>query len=174
MNNQKVHNEKLNILNEKDKKFEKKLEKTIEKTIEETLDKKKEEENKYSAINIFIIGVITTLYIITISKIAEMLSVDVNEENELKTYTMIIYIISLMGIVIGFVWFNDEKTKYSIQNWIIKWSISLGGILMLLFTIINYWDYLDDISKLTLMLLSIFSIIYYLYTYHTPNLNKQD
>lgn len=95
---------------------------------------------------------------------AEIISIQYDDNNnKISIYVMIIYFISIIGIIIGYIWFNNEN---SLPNWIIRCSLSIGGIIMLIYTIINYWEYLNDYSKLLLIFLSITSIIYYLYKYY--------
>ena len=138
---------------------------------------KKSNLNKISGFNVIIIGIISFLYILLITKLAELISsqyyVDTNEysdniyvENKVGLYVMIIYFISIIGIVIGYIWFNNNNSQSQTQNWIIRWSLSVGGVLMLIYTITNYWEYLNDYCKLLLIFLSITSIIYYLYKYY--------
>lgn len=125
--------------------------------------------NKLGGLNFIIIGIITFLYILLITKLADIISSqsDIEEENKIGMYVMIIYFISIIGIIFGYVWFSNTKNKQNeIPNWIIRWSLSIGGILMLIHTIINYWEYLNDYCKILLILLSIISIIYYLYKYY--------
>ena len=151
---------------------------------------KKSNKNKISGLNIFIISIISFLYILLITKLAELISYhyssysnsntdnlqdNLNEENKIGVYVMVIYFISIIGIIVGYIWFDNNSrfqsqtstsTPTPIQNWIIRWSLSIGGVLMLIYTIINYWEYLNDYSKLLLIFLSITSIIYYLYKYY--------
>ena len=132
--------------------------------------------NKIGGFNVIIISIISFLYILLITKLAEVIScqysLDSNEygdimkeENKVEIYVMIIYFISIIGIIIGYIWFSDNN-NYQTPNWIIRWSLSVGGVLMLIYTITNYWEYLNDYCKLLLIFLSIVSIIYYLYKYY--------
>jgi cytochrome bd-type quinol oxidase subunit 2 len=137
---------------------------------------KKNDSNKIGGINIIIVGVISFLYILLITKFAEIISSQYSVSNEygeienndekLGTYVMIIYFISIIGIIIGYVWLSNNNTNSQTPNWIIRWSLSIGGVIMLIYTIINYWEYLNDYCKLLLIFLSITSIIYYLYKYY--------
>lgn len=137
--------------------------------------------NKISGINIIIISIVSFLYVLMITKLAEIISsqyyTDGNEnmdeyengiDNKVGVYVMIIYFVSIIGIIIGYVWFSDYDKSLSNQtpNWIVRWSLSVGGVLMLIYTITNYWEYLNDYCKLLLIFLSITSIIYYLYKYY--------
>ena len=135
--------------------------------------------NKISGVNIIIIGIISFLYILLVTKLAEIISSQysteindygdlANTENKVSVYVMIIYFISIIGIIFGYLWLSDNKNQNQTQtpNWIIRWSLSVGGVLMLIYTITNYWEYLNDYSKLLLIFLSITSIIYYLYKYY--------
>ena len=128
-------------------------------------------ENKIGGFNVIIIGIISALYILLITKLADIISIGYNEDPEIQigTYVMIIYFISIIGIVAGYIWLNEKletSKKIKTPNWILRWSLSIGGMLMLMYTIINYWDYLGDYSKLLLIFLSINCIIYYLYKYY--------
>lgn len=133
--------------------------------------------NKINGINIIIIGIISFLYILLVTKLAEIISsqyyTETNDygnledtENKVSVYVMIIYFISIIGIIIGYLWLSNNSNKSQIPNWILRWSLSVGGVLMLIYTITNYWEYLNDYSKLLLIFLSITSIIYYLYKYY--------
>jgi magnesium-transporting ATPase (P-type) len=134
---------------------------------------KNKDLNKIGGLNVIIIGIISFLYILLITKFAEIISLqyynDDNEEdekNKVGLYVMIIYFISIIGIIAGYIWFNNLNSISQTPNWIVRWSLSVGGVLMLIYTIINYWEYLNDYSKLLLIFLSITSIIYYLYKYY--------
>ena len=123
--------------------------------------------NKLGGFNVIIISVISFLYILLITKLAEIISTHLNEnqqESQISMYVMIIYFISIIGIIIGYIWFNNKENN--IPNWIIRWSLSISGVLMLIYTITNYWEYLGDYSKILLIFLSIVSIVYYLYKYY--------
>lgn len=124
--------------------------------------------SKIGGFNVIIIGVVSVLYILLITKFAEIISTqyyeDENEiENQIGTYVMMIYFISIIGIIVGYIWLSSNSNT---PNWIVRWSLSIGGVLMLIYTIINYWEYLNDYSKLLLIFLSFSSIIYYLYKYY--------
>jgi hypothetical protein len=132
-----------------------------------SVEKENNNLNKISGFNILIVGIISFLYILLITKLAEIISLQYDDEsnNQIGIYVMIIYFISIIGIIIGYVWFSNNKESET-PNWIIRWSLSIGGVLMLIYTIINYWEYLNDYCKLLLIFLSIISIIYYLYKYY--------
>ena len=125
--------------------------------------------NKIGGFNVIIMSIISFLYILLITKLAEIISIQYSgiegTENQVGIYVMIIYFVSIIGIVIGYMWFNNNKQN-DIPNWIIRWSLSISGIIMLIYTIVNYWEYLNDYCKLLLIFLSITSIIYYLYKYY--------
>lgn len=130
---------------------------------------KNDNSNKIGGFNIIIISIVSFLYILLITKLAEIVSYQYNQddtENQIGMYVMMIYFISIIGIVVGYVWFSNDNKPNQIANWITRWSLSIGGILMLIYTIINYWEYLNDYCKLLLIFLSITSIIYYLYNYY--------
>jgi uncharacterized membrane protein len=126
--------------------------------------------NKIGGFNIIVIGIISFLYILLITKVSEIISTQYNldsNEEQIGMYVMIIYFISIIGIIIGYVWFSDNiNNQNDTANWIIRWSLSIGGVLMLIYTIINYWEYLNDYCKILLIFLSMASIIYYLYKYY--------
>jgi hypothetical protein len=123
---------------------------------------------KLGGFNVIIISIISFLYILLFTKLAEIISShlsDNDNETQIGTYVMIIYFVSIIGIIIGYIWFGNNSDK-NVPNWIIRWSLSISGVLMLIYTIINYWEYLGDYSKVILIFLSIVSIIYYLYKYY--------
>jgi hypothetical protein len=125
--------------------------------------------NKIGGLNVIIISIISFLYILLITKLAELISIqysDSEEKNQIGLYVMIIYFISIIGIIIGYIWFSKNNKYTETPNWIIRWSLSIGGVIMLIYTIINYWEYLNEYCKILLIFLSIISIIYYLYKYY--------
>ena len=129
----------------------------------------KNNPNKMGGFNLIVISIVSFLYILLITKSAEIISTQYSideEENKIGVYVMIIYFVSIIGIIIGYIWFNNSDKQTDIPNWIIRWSLSISGIIMLIYTIVNYWEYLNDYCKLLLIFLSITSIIYYLYKYY--------
>jgi hypothetical protein len=121
---------------------------------------------KLTGLNVIIIGVISVLYVLMITKLAEIISLGYDEPDvQIETYVMIIYFISIIGIICGYLYLNDTKSTSNTKtpNWIIRWSLSIGGVILLIYTITNYWDHMSDYYKLILIALSITCIIYYLY-----------
>lgn len=117
-------------------------------------------EFKPKSYNSIFIAVLTILYILFINKISEMLSTsNLDDESKISSYVMMVYFISIMGLVIGYVWMTEQNNG----NYVLRRSLTYGGITMLLYTILNYWEYLDDYAKLIMLALSISSIVYYAY-----------
>ena len=117
-------------------------------------------EFKPKSYNSLFIAVLTILYILFINKISEMLSTsNLEDESKISSYVMTVYFISLMGLVIGYVWMTEQNNG----NYVLRKSLTYGGIAMLLYTILNYWEYLDDYAKLIMLALSISCIVYYAY-----------
>lgn len=134
---------------------------------------KKNSFDKIGGFNVIVIGVISFLYILLVTKLAEIISLQYTQEDsqedsqeQIGVYVMIVYFISIIGIIVGYIWFSGGSYGYDRQNWIVRWSLSIGGVLILIHTMINYWEYLNDYCKLLLIFLSITSIIYYLYKYY--------
>jgi len=130
---------------------------TTDKTVNKKINNK--EDGKF---NIILIGLFILLYILLANKIADILSNSIIEENQkLETYTMYIYFIGIMGIVIAYFFiYDDTKNK---GNHIINKGLTYGSLILLLYTIFFYWDYLGDYSKLSLLIISIIGIVYYAY-----------
>jgi hypothetical protein len=130
---------------------------TTDKTVNKKINNK--EDGKF---NIILIGLFILLYILLANKIADILSNSIIEENQkLETYTMYIYFIGIMGIVIAYFFiYDDTKNK---GNYIINKGLTYGSLILLLYTIFFYWDYLGDYSKLSLLIISIIGIVYYAY-----------
>ena len=102
--------------------------------------------NEYTAHNLFIAGIISSIYILLISKFAQVMSFDsadddsiVDEKKSIGTYVMIIYFISIIGMVFSYIYFKEN----SVPDFIMKWSINIGSMMILIYTVLNYWDYLD-------------------------------
>jgi hypothetical protein len=117
-------------------------------------------EFKPKSYNSIFIAVLTILYILFINKISEMLSTsNLDDESKISSYVMMVYFISIMGLVIGYVWMTEQNNG----NYVLRRSLTYGGITMLLYTILNYWEYLDDYAKLIMLALSISGVVYYAY-----------
>ncbi len=120
-------------------------------------------EFKPKSYNGLFIAILTILYILFINKISEMLSSsnsdNVDNEEKISSYVMIVYFISIMGLVVAYVWITEQNNG----NYVLRKSLTYGGITMLIYTILNYWEYLDDYAKLIMLALSISCIIYYAY-----------
>ena len=119
-------------------------------------------------ISSIIILALTVLYVLFINKLAEIMSTNEDDIEQTRSYALIIYFISIIGMVIGFIWFNDSNSNIKNQNgnFIIRWSLNLGGILLLIYTMTNYWEFLDNYSKLVLISIAIMCIIYYIYQFY--------
>lgn len=145
----------------------------------------KSNSNKIGGLNFIMICIISFMYILLVTKFAEVISLNYNfddfdinnldnadnsiEHKQIGIYVMIIYFIAIFGMIVGYVWFSktNPKLKNNITpNWILQWSLSVGGVILLIYTIVNYWDVLNDYSKLFLIFVSISGIIYYLYKYY--------
>lgn len=134
--------------------------------------------DKKSGFDYIMIGLVSFLYTLFVVKLADVISSQYSDSastdnvgtgDDIGVYVMIIYMISIIGIIISFFWSskNDKyKSKHSTANWIIQWSLSLGGVMLLAYTIVNYWDFLEDYSKLVIITLSMGCIMYYLYKYY--------
>lgn len=116
---------------------------------------------KPKSYNGLFIAILTVLYILFINKLADMLSSSSNndEDGKISSYVMTVYFISIMGLVIAYVWINKQNNG----NYVLKKSLTYGGVVMLIYSILNYWEYLDDYAKLIMLALSISCIIYYAY-----------
>lgn len=77
------------------------------------------------------------MYILLVTKLAEIISsqysTEINDygdladtENKVSVYVMIIYFISIIGIIFGYLWLSDNKNQNQTPNWIIRWSLSVG------------------------------------------------
>ena len=118
--------------------------------------------NQNSKFNIILIGLFILLYILLANKLADILSNSIINENEkLESYTMYVYFIGIMGLVIAYFFIEDEKNNKG--NHVVNKGLTYGSIILLLYTIFFYWDYLGDYSKLSLLIISIIGIVYFAY-----------
>jgi hypothetical protein len=118
-----------------------------------------EQEFKPKSYNGIFIVLLTILYILFINKLAEMLSSSSEEDNKISSYVMTVYFISIMSLVIAFIWITRENNG----NYVLRKSLTYGSLTMLIYSVLNYWEYLDDYAKLIMLALSISCIIYYAY-----------
>jgi hypothetical protein len=132
-----------------------------DKTVNKNNNDKTDINKKDDKFNIILIGLFILLYILLANKIADILSNSIMEENKkLETYTMYVYLIGIMGIVIAYFFIYDDINK---GNHIINKGLTYGGLIILLYTIFFYWDYLGEYSKLSLLIISIMATVYYAY-----------
>jgi hypothetical protein len=123
------------------------------------INKSNKEDSKF---NIILIGLFILLYILLANKIADILSGSNIDENEkLESYTMFVYFIGIMGIVIAYFFIEDITNNKG--NYVVNKGLTYGSIILLLYTIFFYWDYLGDYSKLSLLIISIIGIVYFAY-----------
>jgi hypothetical protein len=118
--------------------------------------------NQNGKFNIILIGLFILLYILLANKLADILSNSIINENEkLESYTMYVYFIGIMSLVIAYLFIEDEKNNRG--NHVVNKGLTYGSIILLLYTIFFYWDYLGDYSKLSLLIISIIGIVYFAY-----------
>lgn len=129
------------------------------KNISNTKNSTIEKEFKPKSYNGIFIVLLTILYILFINKLSEMLSSSSEEDNKISSYVMTVYFISIMSLVIAFIWITRENNG----NYVLRKSLTYGSLTMLIYSVLNYWEYLDDYAKLIMLALSISCIIYYAY-----------
>jgi hypothetical protein len=118
------------------------------------------EHEKYTIQNMILTGIISCIYILLISKFAELISLDFNDEkNSIGTYVMIIYFVTIAGIVFTYLFFKNDN----IPNSIMKYSLNISNTILMMYTVINHWDHLDEYAKCTLLVSTFIGIVYYLY-----------
>jgi hypothetical protein len=122
-------------------------------------DNKVQQEFIPKGYNGIYIALLTVLYILFINKLAEMLSSNSEQDSKISSYVMTVYFISIMSLVIAFIWI----TKQNNGNYVIRKSLTYGSVTMLIYSILNYWEYLDDYAKLIMLALAISCIVYYAY-----------
>ena len=134
---------------------------TTDKTVNK-LNTDKIVNNQNGKFNIILIGLFVLLYILLANKLADILSNSIVNENEkLESYTMYVYFIGIMGLVIAYFFVEDQKNNRG--NHVVNKGLTYGSIILLLYTIFFYWDYLGDYSKLSLLIISIVGIVYFAY-----------
>lgn len=118
------------------------------------------EHEKYTIQNMILTGIISCIYILLISKFAELISLDFNDEkNSIGTYVMIIYFVTIAGIVFTYLFFKNDN----IPNSIMKYSLNISNTILMMYTVINHWDHLDEYAKCTLLVSTFIGVVYYLY-----------
>lgn len=126
---------------------------------------------RLGGLNIILIGVVSVLYMLLVTKLAEMMSTAYDDpESQISVYVTLIYILSIMGMVVGYAYLSDDKSRGKPQvrtpNWILRWSFNVGGVLLLIYSITNYWDFMGEYTKLSLLALSIICVVYYIYKFY--------
>ena len=98
--------------------------------------------SKLGGLNFIIITVITILYILMVTKLAEVISLGYDEADvQVSTYVMIIYIISIMNMAIAHIYLTDPTSSNKTANYILSSSFNFGGAILLIYTIIFRYFY---------------------------------
>lgn len=121
-----------------------------------------EDNNKdtYTLQHIFLTAVISCIYILLVSKFAELASINYNQDdNSIENYVMIIYLISIIGLVFVYIFFKDSEGA----DLVMKYSLNISNLVLIFYTITNYWEYLDDYAKCTILITCFMGIVFYLY-----------
>ena len=118
------------------------------------------EEDTYTLQHIFLTGIISCIYILLVSKFAELASLNYNQDdNSIENYVMIIYLISVIGLVFVYIFFKNSNGP----DLVMKYSLNISNLVLVLYTVSNYWEYLDDHAKCTLLITCFMGIVFYLY-----------
>lgn len=111
--------------------------------------------------NSLVIVVLSTLYILLITKFADIWTSKIEDvEQSTINYVMIVYFLSIVGLIIAYLWID---TSISNGNYVVKQSLVIGGFLTLGYTMLNYWEYLDDYAKLIMLTFTTSIVLYYVY-----------
>ena len=112
----------------------------------------------YNLYNCSIITILTILYVMLITKLADIMNEEDNENMESHTTT--IYFLSIIGFIVAYLCFSNKKVN---GNLIVNNTLNIGSALLLIYIMFFHWNELKDSYKLSLLALAFIFIIYLVY-----------
>ena len=102
---------------------------------------------------------IAIIYNLFISKLAEMMTKNDVLSDKIQKNIIIEIIAGIAAIVLAYTIFNKTKLK----NTIVKYGLLLGGIILLIYSMVCNWDSVADVTKLCVIGGALLFIVLYSY-----------
>lgn len=114
-------------------------------------------------IEIIISFIFAIIYVIFIHKTADVIFTNMNS-NDKYQYSLILFIsVGIAGIVLAETVFTNNNI---LKNIIIKYGLIIGGIILLLYPTLTYWNKMTNQTKLIVAGVALAAIIWYCYKYY--------
>lgn len=104
---------------------------------------------------------IAIMYNLFISKINHMLTEDLSLREKMQRELVIGVIAGIVALILAFCVFGNKK----MENKIAKYGLILGGVLLLLYSVIYNWDSIENVTKLIVLFTIMIFMIGYSYSY---------
>jgi len=104
---------------------------------------------------------IAIMYNLFISKINHMLTEDLSLREKMQRELVIGVIAGIVALIVAFTVFGNKK----MENKIAKYGLILGGVLLLLYSVIYNWDSIENVTKLIVLFTIMVCMIGYSYSY---------
>lgn len=105
------------------------------------------------------------IYSIFIQKLSEVIFTDLPYNDKCQKSASLIFFAGIIGLVLAQTIFTYNKT---FQNKIVKHGLVIGGVILILYSIINYWNKMTDEIKLIIAGIALGSLLWYSYYITRP------
>ena len=109
------------------------------------------------------------IYVIFIQKFADVIFCDDTYNDRYQKSLMLLFLAGVTAIILAQTIFTYNKT---LQNEIIKHGFIIGGIILILYPIIIYWDKMTNETKLIVIAVIFGGLVWYFYQYGKSDKNK--
>lgn len=107
------------------------------------------------------LGVIYSLFV---QKLCDVIFGDYRYNEKNQKYIMLLFISGVVGIILAKTIFTSNK---KFQNKIIKDGLIIGGIILILYTVLSYWDKMTNETKLLIIGVVLGGLFWYCYNTNT-------
>lgn len=101
-----------------------------------------------SATNLFMDGIIAIpiciLYLLFVYRVLDILTENIKAEERIKKYIVMSFVISIVTILIAIYVFGNKKIK----NRSVKFGLIIGALFLIINSLYNNWDNLQQDTKL--------------------------
>jgi hypothetical protein len=112
-------------------------------------------------------GIILNIFV---HQMANTMNNDLQYNDKFQRSLIIIFVSGIISLLIGNTIF---KTNKSIKNSVMQYGLTIGGLLMIVYTTISNWDNMDDTTKLIIFGLLLGGIIFYIYKWYNKSDKKE-
>ena len=112
------------------------------------------------------------IYTIFFQKLGDIMFCNLPYNDKYQKYLTFLFLAGVIGIVLAQTIFTYNKT---FKNQIIKHGLIIGGIILILYPTLTYWDKMTDETKLLVIGIALGGLLWYSYKHvNTPAITKKE